>query len=136
MVRQDKRRRLQSIQGSETVAGTLGGTGEVTGNLTLSDGATIKVNDMSDLLTVTGDFTTTAGTTVKIELPAGARKGPKFIDVTGTISIASGTTFEVYVGGELKRYLSAKALKDGSGVKITCPPVQIRFLSASPSAAN
>ena len=122
--------------GATTVAGTLGGTGEVTGNLTLSDGATIKVDDKDDLLTVSGNFTTAAGTTVKIDLPAEMRKGMKFIDVTGTIAIDPGTKFEVYVGGELKRYLSAKALKDGSGVKITCPPVQIRFLSASPSATN
>jgi hypothetical protein len=122
--------------GNVTVAGTFGGTGTVTGNLTLSDGATIKVNDMSDLLTVTGNLTTTAGTTVKIELPAGARKGMKCIDVTGTVAINPDTKFEVYVGGERKRYLSAKALKDGSGVKVTCPPFQVRFLSPSSSAAN
>ena len=117
--------------GPVTVAGTLGGTGTITGDLTLSDGAELVVDDMGDQLAVTGNFTTTAGT-VKIYLPEGTRKGTKFIDVTGTITIDSGTRFEVYVGNELKRYLSAKALKEGGGVKVTCPPVQIRFLSARP----
>ena len=121
--------------GPVTVNGTLSGTGAITGNLALSNGAALVVDDMGDQLTVTGNFTTTAGT-VKIYLPAGTRKGTKFIDVTGTIDINSGTRFDVYVGNELKRYLSAKALKEGGGVKVTCPPFQVRFLSPSSSAAN
>ena len=43
-------------KGATTVAGTFGGTGTLTGNLTLSDGATIAVNGVEPLK-VTGDVT-------------------------------------------------------------------------------
>ena len=82
--------------GATTVAGTFGGTGTLTGDLTLSDGATIKVTDTADPLAVSGDLTTSGN--VAIRLPAGTS-----IDNAITIASVSGSidpsaTFAVYVG--------------------------------------
>ena len=111
-------------KGATSVAGTLYGTGTITGDLTLSDGATLDFANLGDLLEVSGNLTTAAGT-VTIRVPAGTKKGTKFIGVTGTVTIDPSTRFEIYVGGERKGYLNVKPIT--GGVKVTCPGVQARF---------
>ena len=99
--------------GATTVAGTFGGTGTLTGNLTLTDGATIKVDDISDPLDVSGSLTATGAIT--IELPEGAGKGMIF--TTGSKPDISGATFTTKVGGverKLKVTATANGLKVGA----------------------
>ena len=88
--------------GDATVAGTLGGTGAITGNLTLADGATLKASAPS----VSGNLTATGA--IAIELPAGALAGGActLLAVGGTADL-SGATFTATVGGvsvDLSRY--------------------------------
>ncbi len=80
--------------GATTVAGELGGTGTITGNLTLSDGATIKVTSLTDLLEATG--TVTASGTVNIYLPEGTSVDRETTLISGNVS--PGATFNVYIG--------------------------------------
>ena len=84
--------------GATTIAGTIGGTGAITGDLTLSAGATLKVSDVADPLSVSGDFAATG--TIAIELPAGALDGGActLLAVGGTADL-SGATFTATVGG-------------------------------------
>ena len=99
--------------GAATVAGTVGGTGTLSGNLTLTDGATIKVNDISDPLEVSGSLTVTGAIT--IELPEGAGKGMIF--TTGSKPDITGATFTTMVGGverKLKVTATANGLKFGA----------------------
>ena len=99
--------------GATTVAGTFGGTGTLTGDLTLSNGATIKVDDISDPLDVSGSLTATGDIT--IELPEGAGKGMIF--TTGSKPDISGATFTTKVGGverKLKVTATANGLKVGA----------------------
>lgn len=99
--------------GATTVAGTFGGTGTLTGNLTLTDGATIKVDDISDPLDVSGSLTATGAIT--IELPEGAEKGMAIM--TGSKPDISGATFTTKVGGverKLKVTATANGLKVGA----------------------
>ena len=96
--------------GNVTVAGTIGGTGTVTGNVTLSDGATLKVGDLADTLSVSG---LTVSGTVAVELPAGAAAGDTFITTSGMPTLSSGATFNVYVGGALDSSLRVIATANG-----------------------
>ena len=98
--------------GATTVAGTLGGTGAITGDLALSDGATLKVDDLSDPLAVSGNFSATAGT-VAVELPAGTEAGAKFLQVAGEKT--TGATFTVSVGGARS---NLKVAKTSGGLKV------------------
>jgi len=95
-------------KGGVTVAGTIGGTGTVTGNVTLSNGATLKVSDTADLLSVSG---LTVSGTVSVELPAGTAAGA-FITTTAMPNV-SGATFNVYVGGALDSSLRVIATDEG-----------------------
>lgn len=108
-------------KGATTVAGTFGGTGTLTGNLTLTDGATIKVNDISDPLAVSGSLTATGAIT--IELPEGAEKG--MVITTGSKPDISGAKFTVRVGGEEKK-LKVKSTADGLKVGIHSLLIRIR----------
>ena len=85
--------------GATTIAGTIGGTGTITGSLTLSAGATLKVSDVADPLTVSGNLSATGA--IAIELPAGALGGGActLLSVGGTADL-SGATFTATVGGE------------------------------------
>jgi len=80
--------------GPVTVNGTLGGTGAITGNLTLADGATLKASAPS----VSGNLTATGA--IALELPAGALDGGActLLAVGGTADL-SGATFTATVGG-------------------------------------
>ena len=98
--------------GATTVAGTLGGTGTITGDVTLSEGATLKVNDLADPLTVTGAFTVTGAVT--IELPEGASLGT-VVKTTSKPDI-SGAKFTVKVGGVAKT-LKVSATANGLAVR-------------------
>jgi len=89
-------------KGATTVAGTLGGTGTVTGNLTLADGATLKASAPS----VSGNLTATGA--IALELPAGALDGGSctLLSVGGTADL-SGATFTATVDGvsvDMSRY--------------------------------
>ena len=104
--------------GATTVSGTFGGTGTLTGNLTLTDGATIKVNDISDPLEVSGSLTATGAVT--IELPEGAGKGMIF--TTGSKPDITGATFTTKIGGvERKLKVTATA----NGLKVAIPGTKI-----------
>ena len=85
--------------GETTVAGTIGGTGALTGNLTLSDGAALKIDDLSDLLAV--DRNLTASGAIEIRLPAGTSTatGAYLTAVSGTVTVTDAT-FAVYVGDQ------------------------------------
>ena len=87
--------------GPVNVDGTISGTGTVDGDLTLTDGATLKVNDLSGALAVSGAFTATGA--ISIELPEGALSSSKrkcmLLSSTGSVDL-SGATFTLTVGGE------------------------------------
>ena len=85
--------------GETTVAGTIGGTGALTGNLTLSDGAALKIDDLSDPLAVDGNLT--ASGAIEIRLPAGTSTatGAYLTAVSGTVTVTDAT-FAVYVGDQ------------------------------------
>ena len=92
--------------GATTIAGTIGGTGTITGSLTLSAGATLKVSDVADPLTVSDNLSATGA--IAIELPAGALAGGSctLLSLGGTADL-SGATFTATVGGvsvDLSRY--------------------------------
>jgi len=107
--------------GATTVAGTLGGTGAITGDLTLSDGATLKVNDINDTLDVTGALTASSGT-VTVDLPAGTstQSGVKIISATGTIT--TGAKFKVTIDGEKT---SLRVIKKSDFLKAVLPGLKI-----------
>ena len=107
--------------GDTTVSGTFGGTGTLTGNLTLTDGATIKVNDISDPLTVSGSLTATGAIT--IELPEGAGKGMIF--TTGSKPDISGATFTTKIGGVEKKL---KVTATADGLKVGVQSLLIRIM--------
>jgi len=86
--------------GATTVAGTIGGTGTITGDLALSNGATIQVDNISaTALTVSDNIT--VGGTIRVNLPANADTD-RLIKLIGKTTKAkpdiSSATFEVYVG--------------------------------------
>lgn len=87
--------------GPVNVDGTISGTGTVDGNLTLNDGATLKVDDLSGALAVSGAFTATGA--ISIELPEGAlsssRRKCMLLSSTGSVDL-SGATFTLTVGDE------------------------------------
>ena len=107
--------------GATTVAGTFGGTGTLTGILTLTDGATIKVDDISDPLEVSGSLTATGAIT--IELPEGAGKG--MVITTGSKPDISGATFTTKIGGVEKK-LKVTAIADGLKVGAQSLLIRIR----------
>ena len=99
-------------KGTVTVYGTLSGTNTITGAVTLSDGATLKVDDTSHRLSATS---LTASGTVSVVLPAGTGTGT-FI-TTSAMPNVSGAKFNVYVGGNLDKSLYVIATSDGLVVK-------------------
>ncbi len=107
-------------KGATTVAGTFGGTGTLTGNLTLTDGATIKVNDISDPLEVSGSLTATGAIT--IELPEGA--GKCMVITTGSRPDISGATFTTKIGGVEKKL---KVTATANGLKVGAQSLLIRI---------
>ena len=94
--------------GATTVAGTLGGTGAITGNVTFNDGATLKVDSLSEKLDVSGTLTLTGA--ISVYLPEGTMSASDIIPAT-SINV-SGATFNVYVGGTLRRNMKVCA-EDG-----------------------
>ena len=106
--------------GATTVAGTFGGTGTLTGDLTLSNGATLKVNDIADLLDVSGSLTATGAIT--IELPEGAEKG--MVITTGSKPDISGATFTTMIGGVEKKL---KVTATADGLKVGAQSLLIRI---------
>jgi len=108
-------------KGATTVAGTFGGTGTLTDNLMLTDGATIKVNNISDLLEVSGALTASSGT-ITVDLPAevSGSSSIKLLDVGGTIT--TGANFVVTAGGEKSSY---RVIKTASGLKAVLPGIKI-----------
>lgn len=86
--------------GATTVAGTLGGTGTITGDLTLSDGAALNIVDLDTPLKVSGNFSATG--TIEVHLPAGADLShlKTILSATGTIDAGSATFLVTSIGGE------------------------------------
>ncbi len=106
--------------GATTVAGTFGGTGTLSGNLTLTDGATIKVDDASKSLAVNGSLTVTGAIT--IELPEGA--GKCMVITTGSKPDISGATFTTKIGGVEKKL---KVTATATGLKVGYHSLLIRI---------
>ena len=109
--------------GATTVAGTFGGTGTLTGDLTLSDGAILTVDNLSDLLEVTGNIT--ASGTVTIRLPAGTSLGygVEIASVGGNVSL-SGAMFNVCVGDKLSK--ASVSARNGK-LRISLLPLAIKI---------
>lgn len=102
--------------GNVTVAGSIGGTGTLTGDLTLSNGATLIVDDVSHPLAVTGDITATG--TINVKLPEGTTSvSQNIISATGTVS--SSATFKVYVGESLRSNMKVKSVTGGLKIVTT-----------------
>ena len=99
-------------KGTVTVAGTLGVTGTVSGDLTLSDGATLKVNDRSNTLSVNN---LTVSGTVSVYLPATAVAGDTFLS-TSAMPTFSNAAFNIYVGETLDE--SLRVIATSNGLKI------------------
>lgn len=101
-------------QGTTTVAGTLGGTGTITGDLTLSDGATLNIVDLDNPLKVSGNFSATG--TIEVHLPSGADLShlKTVLSATGTINAGSATFLVTSIGGEAQNpaHYSVKAGKN------------------------
>ena len=88
--------------GDTTVAGTFGGSGALTGNLTLNNGATLGLtftdrNDKPTLPTVSGTVTATGTVNVSVSAPEGVRpRGGKYTLTSDgkfsgkTVSLANG----------------------------------------------
>ena len=110
-------------KGATAVAGTIGGTGTITGDVTLSDGSTIKVNDISDLLSVSGALTANSGT-ITVDLPAGTPTdvGTVFLNVEGQITL--GALFNVTIDGSPTRL---KVFKTAAGLKAAPIPFSIKI---------
>jgi len=87
--------------GATTVAGTIGGTGAIIGDLTLSDGATLNIPDLTSTLVVTGNLTATTGT-INVRLPANVDFShfQTLLRVTGTIDLGSADFAVVSIGDE------------------------------------
>ena len=98
--------------GNTTVAGTFGGTGTLTGDLTLSNGATLKVDNTSDTLQVNN---LTVSGTVSVELPAGTASGT--LITTTAMPDVSGAKFNVYVDGNLDKSLCVIVTPNGLKIK-------------------
>ena len=109
--------------GATTVAGTFGGTGTLTGDLALSDGAILTVDNLSDLLEVTGNIT--ASGTVTIRLPAGTSLGygVEIASVGGNVSL-SGAMFNVCVGDKLSK--ASVSARNGK-LRISLLPLAIKI---------
>jgi hypothetical protein len=106
--------------GAVTVAGTLGGTGTVSGDLTLSDRATLKVNDRSNTLSVNN---LTVSGTVSVYLPATAVPGDTFLS-TSAMPAFSNAAFNIYVGETLDA--SLRVIATPNGLKIV-PKKGVKF---------
>ena len=98
--------------GPVTVAGTFGGTGTVSGGLTLSDGAVIKVDDRTDTVSVNN---LTVNGTVSVYLPASAVAGDTFLS-TSAMPTFSNAAFKIYVGETLDA--SLRVIATSNGLKI------------------
>ncbi len=107
--------------GAAAVAGTFGGTGTLTGDLALADGATLNIADVSNLLDVGGVTVTGA---VKIVLPKGTPTNSRMIISTeGEIDI-SDASFEVYIG-ETRQPM--RVMKTTGGLKIATEGTVIKL---------
>ena len=96
--------------GATTTAGTLGGTGAITGDLTLSDGATFNVANLSDPLTVEDGLSMSGNVTIR--LPAGTSTSCTII-TTGNRPKIDGVTFDIYVGDTLCKTMHVTATDNG-----------------------
>lgn len=107
--------------GAATVSGTIGGTGSLAGAMTLGDGATLDVPDLSKLLVADGLVATGA---VNVTLPEGtSRASRKILAVDGEIDI-SGASFAVYIG-DVKQPL--RIMKTTGGLKVAAEGTIIRL---------
>ncbi len=99
--------------GTVTAYGSLKGTGTITGDLVLTDGSSLVISDISDMLTISGSLTATGS--ISIYLPAGT--DPK--DVAGKVISAGstpnidGASFSIYIGDTLTGMLKIRATSEG-----------------------
>jgi len=96
-------------KGNVTVAGTFGGNGTVDGSLTISNGG--KINAVDGVVTVSnGTLTVPEGARVEVHFASAPAKGTTIMSVSGTgsITVSSGATFEVYVDGARRSDLKVK----------------------------
>lgn len=109
--------------GPVVVAGSLGGTGTVSGNVSFSDGATLDVVDVADTLVVDGDLAATG--TVSVRLPAGTSSsdGIMLVSVTGAIDVPTAK-FRVYIG-DAPCGLRVRLVE--GGLRASAPAMALRF---------
>ncbi len=109
--------------GPVDAAGSLGGTGTVSGNVSFSDGATLDVGDVANTLDVAGDLVATG--TISVRLPAGtsSSEGITLISATGAIDV-SGAKFRVYIG-DVPCGLRVRLVE--GGLRASAPAMALRF---------
>ena len=116
--------------GATTVAGTFGGTGTLTGNLTFSDGATLKAN--ASALTVSGTVTIPAGEGGALTIDATGLDADE-VTILSSESIATETDVsKVTVDGLYTVEAVAGALKlVSTRVEVTVPAINNATVTVS-----
>ena len=103
--------------------GALGGSGEISGDLSISDGATIFVSDPADVLNVTGGIT--ASGAITLQFPQGySLSGAKMaVTAGGTVDI-SNATFTVKCGDSV---VGNVTVGSSGGIKVAAPGIVLRI---------
>ena len=116
--------------GATTVAGTIGGTGTLTGNLTFSDGATLKAN--ASALTVSGTVTIPAGAGESLTIDAADLDADE-VTILSSESITTETDVsKVTVDGLYTVEAVAGALKlVSTRVEVTVPAINNATVTVS-----
>ena len=117
-------------KGATTVAGTFGGTGTLTGNLTFSDGATLKAN--ASALTVSGTVTLPTGEGESLTIDAAGLDADE-VTILSSESITTETdVFKVTVDGLYTVEAVAGALKlVSTRVEVTVPAINNATVTVS-----
>ncbi|MBO7683776.1 MAG: hypothetical protein J6T51_03520 [Kiritimatiellae bacterium] len=105
--------------GATTVAGTIGGSGTVAGDLTINDRG--KINAANGAVTVNGILTVSDNARVEVHFNSAPARGAAIMSVvdTDSMNISSSATFEVYVDGMRRNNLKVK--NDGKTLRIGFP---------------
>ena len=106
--------------GDVTSEGTLGGTGDIEGDVVLGDGSVLRVDDPSDLLLVDGMLTVSGNLTVRFasEADFNSANGKNVVRALDGV-LMSDATFSVTVGGVELPQGRFKIEQVGDGLKLT-----------------
>ena len=105
--------------GDVTSDGSFGGTGEIVGDVAFCDGATLRVEDPSDLLFANGTLTVSGKVTVRFasEEDYNSSNGKNIVRALGGV-LLSGAEFSVMVAGETLPSGRARILQVGDGLQL------------------